>query len=110
MFIEKLKNLIPSFGQESPFFLTIDLNSDTLKVYLNEVVIVENEEKIRIRKEYKEHVSEEVFSYGEVLDSSKLKNTLNSVLQEIKKDFKERVLLSLNELKKDDYINLINNN
>ena len=37
MFVEKLKNLIPSFGQESPYFLTIDLNSDTLKVYLNEI-------------------------------------------------------------------------
>jgi len=89
MFIEKLKNLIPSFGQESPYFLTIDLNSDTLKVYLNEIVIIENEEKIRIRKEYKEHVSEEVFSYGEILDSSKLKDTLDSVLKEIKKDFKD---------------------
>ena len=66
MFLSKFINLIPAFGQESPYFLTIDLNSDTLKVYLNEIVVVENEEKIRIRKEYKEHVSEDIFNFGEL--------------------------------------------
>jgi cell division ATPase FtsA len=89
MFIDKLKNLIPSFSQESPFFLTIDLNSDTLKIYLNEIVIVENEEKIRIRKEYKEHISDDTFEYGEVKDFTKLKESFQKILNEIKKDFKE---------------------
>jgi len=89
MFLNKFKNLIPAFGQESPYFLTIDLNSDTLKVYLNEIVVVENEEKIRIRKEYKEHVSEDIFNFGELLDYSKLKEILNNILLEIKKDFKD---------------------
>ncbi len=89
MFLSKFINLIPAFGQESPYFLTIDLNSDTLKVYLNEIVVVENEEKIRIRKEYKEHVSEDIFNFGELLDYSKLKEILNNILLEIKKDFKD---------------------
>ncbi len=89
MFLSKFINLIPAFGQESPYFLTIDLNSDTLKVYLNEIVVVENEEKVRIRKEYKEHVSEDIFNFGELLDYSKLKEILNNILLEIKKDFKD---------------------
>lgn len=89
MFLDKVKNLIPSFGKESPFFLTIDSNSDTLKIYLNEVVIVENEEKIRIRKEYKEHVSEEYYNNGEILNSQKLKEVFEKILGEIKKDFKD---------------------
>jgi len=105
MFLDKIKNLIPSFNKESPFFLTIDLNSDTLKVYLNEVVIVENEEKLRIRKEYKEHVSEDYFNNGEIINFHKLKEVFDKILTEIKADFKEikikncLVLLSGNNTK-----------
>jgi Tfp pilus assembly PilM family ATPase len=89
MFLDKLKKLIPSFSSESPYFLTIDLNSDTLKIYFNEIVIVENEEKIRVRKEYKEHVSDDIFNYGEILDFNKIKQIFEKILMEIKKDFKE---------------------
>lgn len=89
MFLSKFKNLIPAFGQESPYFLTIDLNSDTLKVYLNEIVIVENEEKIRVRKEYKEYIPEEVFSNGNFLDFNKFKDTFNDILTNIRNDFKD---------------------
>jgi cell division ATPase FtsA len=89
MILDKIKNLIPSFSKDSPFFLTVDLNSDTLKVYLNEIVIIENEEKVRIRKEYKEHVPEEVFNYGEVLNFNELKSIFEKIFHEIKQEFKD---------------------
>lgn len=89
MFLEKLKNLIPSLSSNSPYFLTLDLNSDTLKVYLNEIVIVENEEKVRIRKEYKEHVPETIFEYGSFKDLNGFKILLDKILKEVKEDFKE---------------------
>jgi len=89
MFLDKIKKFIPSLSEESPLFLTIDLNSDTLKVYLNEVVIVENEEKIRIRKEYKEYVSEDIFLDGDFQNFNKLKELLQRILNDIKKDFKD---------------------
>ena len=89
MFLSKIKNLIPKMGKDSPYFLTIDLNSDTLKVYLNEIVIVENEEKIRIRKEYKEHISQEIFNNGEFLNINKAKEIFEKIFKEIKNDFKE---------------------
>jgi cell division ATPase FtsA len=89
MFLSKIKNLIPKMGKDSPYFLTIDLNSDTLKVYLNEIVVVENEEKIRIRKEYKEHVSNDIFNCGEFLNLNKVKEVFEKILKEIKNDFKD---------------------
>lgn len=87
MFLEKIKNLIPKLSSESPYFLTVDLNSDTLKVYLNEIVVVENEEKLRVKKEYKEYISEEIFNNGDFINFNKVKEVFNSILQGIKKDF-----------------------
>lgn len=89
MLLDKIKKLIPSLSSDSPYFLTIDLNSDTLKVYLNEIVIVENEEKIRIKKEYKEHIPEDLFNYGVFLDQNGVKTVFEKIIKEIKNDFKE---------------------
>jgi cell division ATPase FtsA len=89
MFIDKLKNLIPSLAEKSPYFLTIDLNSDTLKIYLNEIVVIENEEKIRIKKEYKEYISEDIYNNGNFYDFGKIKNFFSKILNELSTDFKD---------------------
>ncbi len=85
-----LNNIFKFFkiNTESPFFLTIDLGSETLKVLLNEVIVEDNEEKVRVKNVYKEFVSSDVSYYGKILDSSKLKDSLIKILNEIKKEMK----------------------
>ena len=85
-----LNNIFKFFkiNTESPFFLTIDLGSETLKVLLNEVIVEENEEKVRVKNVYKEFVSSDVSYYGKIIDSNKLKDSLIKILNEIKKDMK----------------------
>lgn len=72
----------------SPYFLTIDLGSETIKVLLNEVIVAENEEKIRVKGVYKEYLSSEVSYYGDIVDSVKLKQSLVKILEQVKKDSK----------------------
>jgi cell division ATPase FtsA len=85
-----LNNIFKFFkiNTESPFFLTIDLGSETLKVLLNEVIVEDNEEKVRVKNVYKEFVSSDVSYYGKILDPSKLKDSLIKILNEIKKEMK----------------------
>lgn len=77
-----------NFKNKSPYFLTIDLGSETIKVLLNEIIVEENEEKIRVRNIYKEYLSPEVSQSGILKDSEKIKQSLESIHSQIHKEFK----------------------
>ena len=73
---------------DSSYFITIDLGSETIKVLLNEIIVDENEEKIRVKNTYKEFLSAEVSHSGKILNYSAVKDTLKRIIDQIHKDFK----------------------
>lgn len=87
MLLNKIFDLL-KIDNRSPYFLTIDLGSETIKVLLNEVIIDENEEKVRVKGVYKEYLSSEINFYGQIIDFEKLKQALSKILDQIKKEFK----------------------
>lgn len=85
MFLDKFKELI-NFNKESPFFLTIDVGTDYLKVLLNERIVEENEEKVRIRFTYLEFIGEYLNENGDFKDLNGVKNALSKIITKIKND------------------------
>jgi cell division ATPase FtsA len=83
-----------NLNKKSPYFLTFDISSDTFKIYLNEEVNVENEFKLRVKHEFKEHVSREVSSFGKIHSFDKAKSVLDKMVLEIR-DFTKGI--SVNE-------------
>ncbi len=83
-----------NLNKKSPYFLTFDISSDTFKIYLNEEVNIENEFKLRVKHEFKEHVSREVSSFGKIHSLDKAKSVLDKMMLEVK-DFTKG--LSVNE-------------
>jgi cell division ATPase FtsA len=71
-------------NKKSPYFMTFDISSDTFKIYLNEEVNIENEYKLRVKHEFKEHVSREVASFGKVHNFDKAKSVLEKMMTEVK--------------------------
>lgn len=92
-----------NFKNSSPYFLTIDLGSETIKVLLNEIILEDNEEKIRVKNIYKEYLSSEVSHSGTLIDPLKVRETLESIHNQIHKEYKG---FSLNKA----VINLSGNN
>ena len=83
-----------NLNKKSPYFLTFDISSDTFKIYLNEEVNIENEFKLRVKHEFKEHVSREVSSFGKIHSFDKAKSVLDKMVLEIR-DFTKGI--SVNE-------------
>jgi len=83
-----------NLNKKSPYFLTFDISSDTFKIYLNEEVNIENEFKLRVKHEFKEHVSREVSSFGKIHSFDKAKSVLDKMMLEIR-DFTKGI--SVNE-------------
>lgn len=85
MFLDKFKNFL-NLNSESPYFLTIDFGSDYLKVLLNERVVEENEEKVRIRFSYSEFIGDFTDESGEIRDLYSLKTSLGKIISKIHDD------------------------
>ena len=82
-----------NMNKKSPFFLTFDISSDTFKIYLNEEVSIENEYKLRVKHEFKEHVSKDVSSFGQIHDFEKAKSVLEKMMVEVK-DFSKGLVVN----------------
>jgi len=79
--LNNLKNLI-NFSQKSPYFYTIDIGSDSIKIVLSE--IFKEEYKLKIIDVIKIAQDLDVYKNGKILNEEKILNSLKEALERLK--------------------------
>jgi len=79
--LNKFKNLI-NFKKNSPYFYTIDIGSDSIKVVLSE--IVKDEYKLKVTDSIKIAQDLDVYKHGKILNDGKIIESLNEALLRLK--------------------------
>jgi len=79
--LNKFKNLI-NFNRSSPYFYTIDIGSDSIKIVLSE--ILKEEYKLKIIDTIKIAQDLDVYKHGKIINEEKILTSLNEALSRMK--------------------------